>query len=384
MIRSDSDFSFELMEFASVCTRLSFRQLGRSLVVALLVALLAGCQRDEIRTYAIPKETEPVAADTASGKDRLLGAILPHGSQAWFFKLTGPKQIAEKKKDEFLAVVTSVRFDQDSGSNPQWTLPDGWTQQAGGEFRFATLSIPVDEGAPLECSVSTLPMEGWQRSNFELENINRWRRQLGLPLIGISHLITMSEQLDCVSGKATIVDYVGDLQAADMTPPFASSPSGSGPAGGGGPAKLTYDTPAGWEAAPWTVSRKGITITYAAAFRVTADSDTVEITVSEFGPAAGSGDAVLANVNRWRGQLNLPRTTMAALKSEFQDIEVAGAEAKYVQMVGRNETGTDQTILAVIAQNQQSTWFFKLIGDKELAERETANFEAFVKSVKFQ
>ncbi|TXT22045.1 MAG: hypothetical protein FD138_3793, partial [Planctomycetota bacterium] len=40
--------------------------------------------------------------------------------------------------------------------------------------------------------------------------------------------------------------------------------------------------------------------------------------------------------------------------------------------------------IGVIVPRGDSAWFFKLTGDVELAQREKANFEAFVQSVKFE
>ena len=45
--------------------------------------------------------------------------------------------------------------------------------------------------------------------------------------------------------------------------------------------------------------------------------------------------------------------------------------------------GDGQAIYAVIVPMNGSSWFFKMMGDPALAQREKANFEAFVTSVKF-
>ena len=45
---------------------------------------------------------------------------------------------------------------------------------------------------------------------------------------------------------------------------------------------------------------------------------------------------------------------------------------------------SDQTILAVVAPRGNETWYFRLMGENELADREKDNFEKFVNSADFK
>lgn len=47
--------------------------------------------------------------DLPGGTQRLLGAIVPHGSHTWFFKLLGPEAVVAAEKPVFLNFLQSVR-----------------------------------------------------------------------------------------------------------------------------------------------------------------------------------------------------------------------------------------------------------------------------------
>ena len=160
---------------------------------------------------------------------------------------------------------------------------------------------------------------------------------------------------------------------------------GQPPGGGQGslrrpppPPKITYQQPESWQTGELVRTRGGISIPRAAAFLVTEGSDQVEITVTSL-PARGGSDPeyVAANVNRWRGQLRLP--PIAADELQLESIEFAGLNASYVEIVGQHES-----ILGVIAVNDNVSWFTKLQGSVDLAIRERERFKEFVSSIQFK
>ncbi len=149
-----------------------------------------------------------------------------------------------------------------------------------------------------------------------------------------------------------------------------------GPAGGAAGAsaaskQLDYEVPAGWEPGRLNQFR-------AAAFVVKDGVRQVEITVSQAG-----GD-LLANVNRWRGQVGLPAFTQKELAADAASLKVGDAEGTYVTMSGTGKSGKAETILAVVVPRGGTQWFFKLMGDRSLAEQEQPKFEEFVRSVTFR
>jgi hypothetical protein len=144
------------------------------------------------------------------------------------------------------------------------------------------------------------------------------------------------------------------------------------PPPGGGPT-LVYDTPKGWVSGNVGGMRK-------AAFVVQDGDRKVEITAIDLSAHAGT---LLANVNRWRGQIQLPEITQGELDKSASRIQVADAEGNYVELLGPEGASPRQAILGVVAVRGEQAWFFKLWGDAELALREKARFQEFVKSVSF-
>ena len=193
----------------------------RWLILLLWVSAIAaqtGCeQREAIAHYKVAKTPASQAPPTAGAqagleqpagepKDRTLGAIVPFGEQGWFFKLVGPKDVVAAKSDEFMAFLKSIHFS--SQGKPQWTLPQGWQEQAGSGIRFATLLIPADD-KPLEVSVTALPRTPGDDAGYLLSNVNRWRGQMKLPPIAGEQLAGESTQLELVGATATLVNLLG-------------------------------------------------------------------------------------------------------------------------------------------------------------------------------
>ncbi|HMC10229.1 MAG TPA: hypothetical protein VKH44_03025, partial [Pirellulaceae bacterium] len=147
----------------------------------------------------------------------------------------------------------------------------------------------------------------------------------------------------------------------EKTTPIAS---GKGPPSG----DIRYTIPP-----EWTVGKpNAISL---AAFKATDGDKQVDITVST------AGGELLANVNRWRGQLGLPPIDSTELKKNVQKIETLGSTGDYVELVGSESAAKRKTILGVQANAGGRTWFIKLIGDSDLAAREKSRFETFVKSL---
>jgi len=325
----------------------------------------------------VPKQSvidELTGADKA-GKDRMLAAIVGHGEQNWFFKLSGQSDLVAEQAEPFTALVKSVRFG-DQGT-PQWTLPKGWREQPAEGLRFATLEIDTG-GGTLEATVTRLPRgESVDEASYALSNINRWRDQLSLSPIDETELDQQVTKVELDGTTALLVNFEGRLKPGGMgRPPFAGGPTVGPPAGAsgandgrGGPeesAPPAYEVPEGWEElGPGPMGRK-------AGFRVTDGGQLAEITIS----TAGGG--LLANVNRWRGQVMLEPIDEEQLQSDAQFIAIGETNGYYFRLVG-----PQRTILGVVAPVAGDVWFIKLAGDNELAERERERFEQLVKSIHF-
>jgi hypothetical protein len=192
------------------------------------VALLAGCNnREPIEQYTVAKpapaaspHAPPSAAaeqTSAEPTDRMLAAIVPHQSQGWFFKLTGPIDAVAARAEAFTEFLKSVRFSDDG--KPRWTLPEGWQERPGSDIRYATLVVPSD-GKPMELSVTALPKPPGDDEQYALVNINRWRGQMKLPPIALGALADGSQTFELDGTTATMVDLVGTASSSMGRPPF--------------------------------------------------------------------------------------------------------------------------------------------------------------------
>jgi hypothetical protein len=106
-----------------------------------------------------------------------------------------------------------------------------------------------------------------------------------------------------------------------------------------------------------------------------------EVTVSVF---PGETGGLLANVNRWRRQISLGEVSDSELPALTSSLDVDGAEAILVDMPGSDpKTGQAARLVAAIVPRQGQTWFYKMMGDDELAAREKSGFLTFVQSARY-
>ena len=101
---------------------------------------------------------------------------------------------------------------------------------------------------------------------------------------------------------------------------------------------------------------------------------TVDVSFSILRQAPGG---TLANVNRWRDQLGQPPIADAALKQASQTIKTSFGEGLAVDIEGLPsgaDAAKDGRLIGAIADNNGSTWFFKMRGNSALAASEKDNF----------
>ena len=108
-----------------------------------------------------------------------------------------------------------------------------------------------------------------------------------------------------------------------------------------------------------------------------AENQAAEISVTAF---PGDVGGLLANVNRWRGQIGLEPTTGEKVADLTQKLDVNGAPATVVDFA--NDATGKRLLVATISHGGNS-WFFKMTGDLPVVEAQKAAFLDFVKSVKF-
>jgi hypothetical protein len=113
-------------------------------------------------------------------------------------------------------------------------------------------------------------------------------------------------------------------------------------------------------------------------FLVRAPEGHAEVTVSAF---PGDVGGYVANVNRWRRQINLDPVSPAEVDQLIGPLDLAGSQAMLVDMTGQKE-GRSVRLIGAIVPRSDRTWFYKLLGDEAVAGREKAAFVKFVEGAR--
>jgi hypothetical protein len=321
----------------------------------------------------------------------------------------------------------SIRFYSAPKENAQalrWKVPPGWKQLPARQMRFATFA--VNEGNP-PVELTVIPL-GPEAGNIPA-NVNRWEGQLGLPpsppeqlekivkKVQTHGLEISTVDLSDAAGKqrmlAAILSQSGRVWFFKMVGPadvvggqkenfdaFMNSlePGGAeGTAAGVGPAPQAQGAglPPGH---PKVMETKGLAIRHFSApddwhqqtgvqpprilvFKIGTGETAPELVVTRFTSGAGG---LLENINRWRAQIGL------APLADTQNVEVThvpiGKDQRGV-LLEINNPGANgkpaRSLMVVIDEHPQDTWFFKLIGPADLVAAQKPAFISFMKSVEF-
>ena len=378
------------------------------MVVSALAWMAAGCGKDEVRVYQAPQDAPPVAAANPQGKT----TQTPSASEV-------PESAASGSS-------SSARSESSASERPAvpWTVPAGWEEKPASGMRVASYGVKRTDGRSVDISV--VAMGGG--AGGELENVNRWRDQIGLEpateadLAGLRSIIPAGNrqvvmyQLD---GKKAVLDgkypartLAAILPAGEMTvffkitgesalvaeqkpqflawlksvdtgggggesapeaPAPASAPAVSGgserASGGGADGLPNWQVPSGWKAAGPKPMRL-------ASFDIPDAAGNGDVSISKL---SGNGGGLLANVNRWRGQVGLAPLEAGALAANSKTVATAGGDSgTWVELVG-----TEKTILGAIVARGEVSWFFKLTAPAAVAAKNRDAFEQFVRSIRF-
>jgi hypothetical protein len=349
------------------------------------IVLLAGCGREEVSFYRVPKE-KPVSAERhhAHAPER------PH-----------------------------VHYE----------LPPGWKEESPGGMRAASFSIPSEKAELID--VSVIPMPG--HAGSELENVNLWRTQLRLEPLTPGDLRKDAEPVQAADAQGWLYDMVSeenlieqqykvrvlgaivprgrttwffkmtgeDSAVAAQKPVFKQfltsvtvhepgehehqhehehqrasdpyRPAAPAPVASGGP---SWTLPEGWrESDPPPMVRNQFLINE-------AGSGQANLTVTVL---PGDGGGLLPNINRWRvQQLGIPAVTAQDLAAMTRSVDVLGGKATLVEMAGTDtRTGRSARMIVAIVPRDGQTWFYKLMGDESVVIREKDKFVQFLQTVRY-
>jgi hypothetical protein len=177
-------------------------------------------------------------------KTRILAAILRRDGVPWFFKMTGDDSLVAEQKGSFIGFLKTLTFETAGASGqlppshppiggamlppgqasaatadstqpkPVWQVPAGWKEIAAGQFLVAKFLVKGANDAQAAVNVSVSAGEG----GGLVENVNRWRMQLGLERLSEGDIDKLVTPLPAGTGKGLLVDMSGaDPQSSQKT-----------------------------------------------------------------------------------------------------------------------------------------------------------------------
>ncbi len=90
---------------------------------------------------------------------------------------------------------------------------------------------------------------------------------------------------------------------------------------------------------------------------------------------------VPSNVNRWRGQVELPPEAPESIANEVQTFEVDGHEVKYIEIYN---TEGGNGIIAAIVDLAPTYWYFTAKGPVDELQAHATEIRAFLESITFK
>jgi hypothetical protein len=103
-------------------------------------------------------------------------------------------------------------------------------------------------------------------------------------------------------------------------------------------------------------------------------------------PLSGEAGGNLANINRWRGQINLSPISAADLSAQSETITPGSRKMLYIDFVSHDLLVNNQykkRLMAAIYRREGRTWFFKMLGEDAAVLSAKPAFMQFLKSLKF-
>ena len=150
---------------------------------------------------------------------RIIGAMAADQTGTAFFKMRGNANLVGAEKDNFLKWVRALRgsasaettaaapkipASADAPPPIKWQVPASWTAAPPAPMRFASFTVEKN-GEKADISIVTFPGEG----GSDLDNVNRWRQQIGLGPVDANGLKSMIAHLHAGEVHLDTVDMSG-------------------------------------------------------------------------------------------------------------------------------------------------------------------------------
>ncbi|MGV3754462.1 MAG: hypothetical protein ACO1QS_03710 [Verrucomicrobiota bacterium] len=293
-----------------------------------------------------------------------------------------------------------------------YQVPAGWQEAAPNSVSVANFNISTPEGQKANVSIAPLPL----LANRETEVVNMWRQQMGMGEVSGEEVSKLMQNVDVagtkgklfeltskatgaepaqqiitvmqhdtekswfykISGdaelvvkeKANFLAFIKSVKLDQLTKPAKAAHAHQMEAPERAPVaaatEFKWSVPDAWkEVAPGSM--------VVAKFQMPPQKDaTAEVTVSVF-PSDTGGN--LANINRWRGQLQLEPVDTAGLAKLVQPLDSAIPGSILVDM----DNNGDRMVGAIVPRGGQ-WYFYKLRGATAVVEAQKAAFVAFARS----
>jgi len=137
---------------------------------------------------------------------------------------------------------------------------------------------------------------------------------------------------------------------------------------------VRWAKPAGWQAQPLSEMRQG-------SFRVEGPGDaSADVSVVSFPGEAGG---LVSNLNRWRGQVELPALSADELRQEARTVTAGPVQGILVDYASPPQSAKQSRILGAVFETADRSWFVKMTGPPALVESQKEIFAQFVRSFQF-
>ncbi|MDB6122022.1 MAG: hypothetical protein JWQ71_1015 [Pedosphaera sp.] len=335
--------------------------------VLLLAGLaLAGCEKEQIRVYAAPKDVpSPQMTEAADPHDHAPAATeamnRPRPQLSW--KLPADWKETAPSRMSLASFKVSGPNDQKADvSVTQLTNLTGKDSLLVNMFRQQTGLEPLSDDEALK-QLKPVEVGGEKGNLFEL--IGKNDKEPFQVIMAVVHHPEGS-WFYRLSGNPTLVEiqrpafleFLKSIQIKEAPQaPVEESHAGAG--------KFNWTVPATWKTS--TLGNMQI-----ARFSMPEKDGKADVFVSVFDSETGG---TLANVNRWRGQIGLSPVTEADLASLVTSMDSTNPDAILVDM-----TKGDKRLVGAMVPREGRYWFYKLLGDAKVVAAEKESFIGFAKS----
>ena len=161
----------------------------------------------------LPRDADPA-------KDgRIIAAMVGGPNGTMFFKMRGNAELTEAQKNDFMKWVAAICNAQtgtmtadksapmvapEASNTPQikWQTPAGWSEVPASSMRYASFNASDAKGDKVDISVVTFPGEG----GSDADNVNRWRKQIGLEPIDDKQIAALIVPVNGTNGDFSTLD----------------------------------------------------------------------------------------------------------------------------------------------------------------------------------